>query len=40
MFNDLFVLFCIQTLSLRLSTTLRRKLCHPLPQNGDNSRQI
>jgi len=33
MFNDLFILFCRQTLSLRLPITLGNKFCHVLPQN-------
>jgi len=33
-------LFYRQTLSLRLPTTLRRRFCHPLPQNGHNLKQI
>jgi len=39
MFNDLFILFCRQTLSLNPSASLERRFCHPLLQNGDNSRQ-
>jgi len=39
MFNDLFILFCRQTLSLRPSATTGRRFCHQLPQNGDNSRK-
>jgi len=32
--------FCRQTLSLRLLSTLRRRFYHPLPQNLDNLKQI
>jgi len=39
MFNNLLILFCRQTLSLKPPASLGRRFCHPLPQNGDNSRQ-
>jgi len=39
-FNDLLILFCKQTLILRLLATLKRRLCHLLPQNGESLRQI
>jgi len=31
MFNDLFILFCRQTLSLKPPASLGIRFCHPLP---------